>query len=121
MQPIFPPRAVIIGNVADESFAIDVGHQFGQSSDISDLIALNGYANSEFCPRFISDEADFSRVGHKLEGLTVIIASTTTERHSRQSLAMRNFLLARAAKDNGAARVVLLEPDVFYSAQDRGP
>jgi ribose-phosphate pyrophosphokinase len=33
---------------------------------------------------------------------------------------MRNMILARAAKDNGAKRVVLIEPDLFYSAQDRG-
>ena len=34
---------------------------------------------------------------------------------------MRNLLVARAAKDNGAAWVVLAEPDLFFSAQDRGP
>jgi ribose-phosphate pyrophosphokinase len=34
---------------------------------------------------------------------------------------MRNLLIARAAKENGAAQVVLVEPDLFYSAQDRGP
>ena len=34
---------------------------------------------------------------------------------------MRTFLIARAAKDNGAAQVILVEPDLFYSAQDRGP
>ena len=34
---------------------------------------------------------------------------------------MRNCLIARAAKDNGAGRVILLEPDLYYSAQDRGP
>jgi ribose-phosphate pyrophosphokinase len=33
---------------------------------------------------------------------------------------MRNMILARAAKDNGAKKVVLVEPDLFYSAQDRG-
>ena len=31
------------------------------------------------------------------------------------------MILARAAKDNGAERVILVEPDLFYSAQDRGP
>ncbi|PON19694.1 hypothetical protein C2W62_01240 [Candidatus Entotheonella serta] len=34
---------------------------------------------------------------------------------------MRTFILAQAAKDNGAARVILVEPDLFYSTQDRGP
>jgi len=50
-----------------------------------------------------------------------VIVSTNSHSHSRQSLAMRNFLIARAAKDNGASRVVLVEPDLFFSAQDRGP
>ena len=31
------------------------------------------------------------------------------------------MLVARAAKDNGARKVVLVEPDLFFSAQDRGP
>ena len=34
---------------------------------------------------------------------------------------MRNLLIASAAKENGAERVVLVEPDLFFSAQDRGP
>ena len=29
--------------------------------------------------------------------------------------------MARAAKENGASEVILVEPDPFYSAQDRGP
>ncbi|HOG51494.1 MAG TPA: phosphoribosyltransferase family protein, partial [Lentisphaeria bacterium] len=41
--------------------------------------------------------------------------------YTRNSRAMRTFLVARAARDNGAKRVVLVEPDLFYSAQDRGP
>ena len=40
---------------------------------------------------------------------------------SRQTLAQRKLLIARSAKENGAARVVLVEPDLYYSAQDRGP
>ena len=34
---------------------------------------------------------------------------------------MRNYLIASAAKENGAEFVALVEPDLFYSAQDRGP
>jgi ribose-phosphate pyrophosphokinase len=34
---------------------------------------------------------------------------------------MRTLMIARAAKENGAAQVVLVEPDLYYSAQDRGP
>jgi len=121
MLSLAPDRVMIIGNLSEDPFAIDVGHQFGQVHDLSDIIALSAYANSEFCPRFISDEADLDLIGRRLEGLTVVIVSTTSDRHTRQSLAMRNLILARAAKDNGAERVILLEPDLFYSAQDRGP
>ena len=51
----------------------------------------------------------------------MVIVSTSNPTASRQNLAMRNMLIARGAKENGAAEVVLLEPDLFYSAQDRGP
>lgn len=34
---------------------------------------------------------------------------------------MTNLIIARAAKENGAERVILVKPDLFYSAQDRGP
>lgn len=111
---------LIIGNVSDEPFAIDLGHLCGQAEDVSDIIALKTYANSEFCPRFISDENDYSRIGTSLRGKTVVICSTSTQ-HTRGALAMRTLILARAAKDNGADKVLLVEPDLFFSAQDRGP
>lgn len=114
-------RVVIVGNVSEDPFAIDVGHSFGQREDLSDIISLKNFANGEFCPRFISDEQDLTRIGEELDGATVVIVSANSDSHSRQSLAMRNFLIARAAKDNGAAKVLLVEPDLFFSAQDRGP
>jgi ribose-phosphate pyrophosphokinase len=112
---------IIVGNVSEDPFAIDVAHAFGQAADLSDIISLKNFANGEFCPRFISDEGDFQRVGDKLTGATVVIVSVDNPTYARQTLSQRNFLIARAAKDNGAAKVVLVEPDLFYSAQDRGP
>ena len=111
---------IVIGNVSDDPFALDIGHMCGQPEEISDLISLKVYANTEFCPRFISDENEMEHIGSSLEGKTVIICSTATN-HTRGSLAMRTLILARAAKDNGAKRVILVEPDLFFSAQDRGP
>lgn len=93
----------------------------GQAEDIADLISMKTFANSEFCPRFISDEMDLTRVGRQLAGKTVVIVSTANGFVSRQNLAMRTMFIARAAKENGAAEVMLVEPDLFYSAQDRGP
>ncbi len=114
-------RVIIVGNVSEDPFAIDVGHSFGQEADLSDIISLKNFANGEFCPRFISDEGDLTQIGSQLDGAIVVIVSVNSDSHSRQSLAMRNFLIARAAKDNGAAKVLLVEPDLFFSAQDRGP
>ncbi len=112
---------MIVNSVSDDPFAIDVAHYFGQDSEIADLISLKRFANTEMCPRFISDETDFQHIGRGLAGRTVVIVSTCCGNHTRNALAMRTCLVARAAKDNGAARVLLVEPDLFYSAQDRGP
>jgi len=112
---------VIVGNTSDNPFAIDVAFAMGQTQDVADLISMKTFTNSEFCPRFISDESDFSSIGEKLNNMTVVIVSTSSRILSRQSLAMRNMLIARAAKENGACEVVLVEPDLYYSAQDRGP
>ncbi|MFN3237995.1 MAG: phosphoribosyltransferase family protein [Pseudomonadales bacterium] len=112
---------VIVGNFSDDPFAIDLAYGMGQGEDIADLISMKTFANSEFCPRFISDERDFSRIGSKLKGKTVVIVSTANGYVSRQNLAMRTMLIARSAKENGAESVMLVEPDLFYSAQDRGP
>jgi ribose-phosphate pyrophosphokinase len=112
---------VVVGNSSDDPFAIDVAHSLAQREDIADIISLKNFANTEFCPRFISDEQDFDEIGNKLEGKTIIVVSTSNLVQSRQSLAMRNLFIARAAKENGAKEVVLVEPDLFYSAQDRGP
>jgi ribose-phosphate pyrophosphokinase len=113
--------AIVVGGVADDPFAIDVAHFMGQQAEISDLIAYKTFANSEFCPRFIVNEDDLERVGRGLDSTTVVVISTCCSEHTRNARAMRNCLIARAAKDNGAERVVLVEPDLFYSAQDRGP
>ncbi len=120
-SPMSPSDLIVVGNSSDDPFAIDVAYAMGQTEDIADLISMKTFANSEFCPRFISDEQDFTRIGNHLAGKTVIIVSTTSRTVSRQSLAMRTMLMARAAKENGAADVILVEPDLYYSAQDRGP
>ena len=114
-------NVIIVGNSSDDPFAIDLAFSLGQAEDIADLISMKIFANSEFCPRFISDEDDFDHIGSKLSGKIVVIVSTSSLIVSRQNLAMRNLLMARAAKENGAMEVVLVEPDLYYSAQDRGP
>jgi ribose-phosphate pyrophosphokinase len=112
---------IIVGSASENTFVEDIAYHLNQHEDYLDIISLKEFLNTEFCPRFIIDEEDMSRVGRKLEARDVIIVSTSFSTLSRNELAMRNFLIARAAKDNGAERVILLEPDLFYSAQDRGP
>ncbi|MEE4280349.1 MAG: phosphoribosyltransferase family protein [Pseudomonadales bacterium] len=120
-MPVDPKNIVIVGNSSDDPFAIDLAFSMGQAEDIADLISMKIFANTEFCPRFISDEDDFDCIGKRLTGKTVVIVSTSSHVVSRQNLAMRNLLISRAAKENGAEHVMLLEPDLYYSAQDRGP
>jgi ribose-phosphate pyrophosphokinase len=112
---------VIVGSVADNPVAEDIAHYMGQQDDYQDLISLKSFLNSEFCPRFITTARNSGIVGNNLKDKTVILVSTNQGVHSRNGLGMRNFLIARAAKDNGAQRVILVEPDLYYSAQDRGP
>ncbi len=114
-------NVVIVGSVADNPFVEDIAHHLNQHMDYSDIISLKTFHNSEFCPRFILDEDNWDNIGRKLEGKQVLLVSTSQNDVSRNDLAFRNCLIARAAKDNGADRVTLLEPDLFFSAQDRGP
>ena len=112
---------IVVGAVADDPLANDIAHYMQQDTEISDILAYKRFANTEFCPRFISDESDFAHIGHSLQGKTIILVSSCSGEHTRNARAMRSFLVACAAKDNGAKRVILVEPDLFYSAQDRGP
>ena len=113
---------VLIGNVFDNYFAIDIADFLQQKTDIGDLVSLKLFANSEFCPRFtVNEKGDYKESGRSLEGKTVIIVSVHNDWVPRNELAMRNMILSRSAKDNGAQKVILVEPDLFYSAQDRGP
>ncbi|MBN1685619.1 MAG: ribose-phosphate pyrophosphokinase [Spirochaetales bacterium] len=112
---------VIVGSASENAFVEDIAHHLNQHEDYLDIISLKTFLNTEFCPRFIVDEHRTDNIGNKLAGKEVVIVTTSFPPLSRDELAMRNFLIARAAKDNGADRVCLLEPDLFYSAQDRGP
>ncbi|MBN2212613.1 MAG: ribose-phosphate pyrophosphokinase [Bacteroidales bacterium] len=122
MTPVLNPEFIIIGNVFDNYFAIDIADFLKQKTDIADLVSLKVFANTEFCPRFtVRGHDKYAMTGKSLDGKTVIIISVHNDWISRNELATRNMILARAAKDNGALRVILVEPDLFYSAQDRGP
>ena len=116
-----PNNLVVISNISDNPFAIDIAYNLCQKEDISDIISLKSFMNTEFCPRFISDEDSLENIGYGLKNKVVIIVSTSNAELSRNNLAMRNCIIARAAKDNGAQKVILVEPDLFYSCQDRGP
>ncbi len=118
---VSPDSIVVVSNISDNPFAIELARHLGQMIDVSDAIHLKDFANTEFCPRFIGDDKDMERIGHQLKGKTVVIGSTSNVLYTRNALAMRTMIVARAAKENGAKRVILVEPDLFFSAQDRGP
>ena len=44
-------NVVIVSNLADNPFAIDVAYAMGQHEDIADLISMKQFMNTEFCPR----------------------------------------------------------------------
>ena len=50
------PRIIVVGTVSDDPLSSDVSYFMGQKTDISDVIALKNFANSEFCPRFLCTE-----------------------------------------------------------------
>ena len=112
---------LIVGCVSDNPFVNDIIQHLNQQEDYSDIISLKNFLNTEFCPRFIVDESSWNEIGNKLAEKHILIVSNSVGEVTRNDLAMRNCLIARAAKDNGAERVLLLEPDLYYSAQDRGP
>jgi ribose-phosphate pyrophosphokinase len=112
---------LIVGCVSDNPFVNDIIQHLNHQEDYSDIISLKNFLNTEFCPRFIVNESSWENIGNKLAGKYILIVSNSVSDITRNDLAMRNCLIARAAKDNGAERVILLEPDLYYSAQDRGP
>jgi ribose-phosphate pyrophosphokinase len=115
-------QILVVGNTSDSYTAFDIAYYLRQKTSISDIISLKVFKNSEFCPRFtLYEEDDFSHTGESLKGKTIILVSAHSDFISRNELAMRNLILARAARDNGAKQLILVEPDLFYSAQDRGP
>jgi len=113
-------KFVVTGNYSDSPVAMDIGQYLELPYDIADMVSLKTFANGEFCPRFIPDFANRRPIGKGLAGRIVIICSSSHSLRTRNDLAMRNLILARAAKENDAERVILVEPDLFYSAQDRG-
>ena len=74
---------VLVSNVSDASFAIGVAYARSQSIDISDLIALKSFVNTEFCPRFLLDDnTTEENLGYGLTGKSVYILSTHSQFHN---------------------------------------
>lgn len=114
-------KRVIVCTVPKNDFAANLAKLFDQKKPISDYIKLNQFGNGEFCPQFLFDKNNQDKIGFKLKNKAIIIVNTESEQFSRNELAMRSYLIARAARENGAKSVILIEPDLFFSAQDQGP
>ena len=105
---------LLVSNVSDASFAIGVAHARSLKIDISDIVGLKTFVNSEFSPRFLLDDPTEENLGFGLQGKSVYILSTSSAHYTRNELAMRNCLLASAAKegDVGPARIRTVLRDV---------
>ena len=114
-------NVIIVGNSSDDPFAIDLAFGLGQSEDIADLISMKTFANSEFCPRFISDEDDLNQIGVRLRDKVVVIVSTSSMTVSRQNLAMRNLLMLGPRKKTVLLKWCWWSRISITARQDRGP
>ena len=56
-------RFIVTGNFTDDPFAIDMAQYIGLREDISDVVSLKTFANSEFCPRYMLDVDDMEHIG----------------------------------------------------------
>ena len=90
-------RFIVTGNFTDDPFAIDMAQYIGLREDISDVVSLKTFANSEFCPRYMLDMDDLEHIGKRLEGKIVLICSVSNHERSRNDYAMRNCRLNRTS------------------------
>jgi len=81
------------------------------SHDIDNVLIQEVFSGGEFCPRFTTD----------LTNKSVYIVATPDLELSPQELTMRICLVADAAKEKGAKKVILVQPDLSYARQDRPP
>jgi len=98
-----------------EEFAQAIAEYAGQKEDILTLMDPRVFSGKEFNPRFI-----FENETKNLQGKTVYLISTQGPFQNPQDMAMRIFITSRAAKENGAEKVVFIATDLSFSRQDRG-
>ncbi len=75
------------------------------------------FSGGEYCPRFRLRNGD----EQTLKGKTVYELMLPGPYKSPEELVQRACIAARAAKENGAEKVVLLASDLPHARQDRGP
>jgi len=117
-----PNDRVVVANKPGAGFALDLANMLGQRENPLLLLDNIVWDDGEYCPVFSTDRFDrFAREnGKSLEGKVVYIVSVPSGTFSKQDLAMRNLFIAFGAKHIcGAEGVVLVSPDLFYSAEDR--
>ena len=83
--------------------------------DISAYTDPRKFTVGEFCPKFNITEKN------GLKDKTVYVTLIPSPFKSSEELMMRSLIDARAAKENGAEKVVLLATDFPSARQDRGP
>ncbi len=136
-----PDQRVVIGTRPGIEEAPRVAWHLGLSADHPRLIVDHrDFDDGEYLPTFLTkkalnshgvfgrflpnykvdEERDTIQFGKGLQGMTVYIVDTLSNRLTPQDLVARVGLLANAAKYNGAENVVVLSYTLTYAAQERG-
>ena len=100
-----------------EEFSQSVAEYVGQHEDIENVMDPRVFSGGEYNSKFRYEY----RKKTDLKGKAVYLISTQGPFQNPQDMAMRAFIAARTAKENGAGGVYLVATDLSYSRQDRGP
>ncbi len=107
---------IVIATVSqtDEEFTQAVANYVGENKDILATMIPRIFTGGEYNPKFMFKD------DKNLHGKTVYLIATQGAFQDPQDIAMRIFIASRAAKENGAQKVILVATDLSYSRQDRG-
>ena len=99
-----------------EEFSQMVSEHVGQYADIGAVMDPRIFSGGEYSPKFRFE----NKKNKNLKNKSVYIISTQGPFQNPQEMAMRTYMVAGTAKENGAKGVYLVATDLSYSRQDRG-
>ncbi|MFH1505831.1 MAG: ribose-phosphate pyrophosphokinase-like domain-containing protein [archaeon] len=102
------------------SYSEYIAQNLGLSYELGDVVDLRDMSGGEFNPQFFPTNRDEDRPV-SCKGKTVYLVVPQGPGVKPEELFGRISFMTDAAKEDGAKEVVLVEPDLPYSRQDRGP